>query len=76
MLSLLLQDQSRITASNKRGGKKYPKNSNRESWYLDQEALSRDEKFDGYYGIQTNERDIKPQDTLESYHTFYPSTSV
>ncbi|QSQ08334.1 hypothetical protein H0A61_02688 [Koleobacter methoxysyntrophicus] len=68
---LLLKDQSKITASNKRGGKKYLKNSGEEVWYLDQEAIARDERFDGYYGIQTNEQDIKPQDALEAYHTLW-----
>ncbi|NPV43798.1 MAG: IS1634 family transposase [Firmicutes bacterium] len=68
---LLLKDQSKITASNKRGGRKYLKNSGKEVWYLDQEAIARDERFDGYYGIQTNEQDIKPQDALEAYHTLW-----
>ena len=68
---LLLQNQSQITASNKRGGKKYLKNTSKETWYLDEEALIRDEKFDGYYGIQTSEQDIKPQDALEAYHTLW-----
>lgn len=67
----LLKDQAKITASNKRGGKKYLKNTGEEVWYLDQEAIARDERFDGYYGIQTNEQDIKPQDALEAYHTLW-----
>lgn len=68
---LLLQNQSKITASNKRGGKKYLKNISKETWYLDEEALHRDEKFDGYYGIEISEEDIKPQDALEAYHTLW-----
>ncbi|HOQ51962.1 MAG TPA: IS1634 family transposase, partial [Candidatus Atribacteria bacterium] len=68
---LLLENQSQITASNKRGGKKYLKNTSQETWYLDEEALHRDERFDGYYGIETSEQDIKPQDALEAYHTLW-----
>lgn len=68
---LLLENQSQITASNKRGGKKYLQNTSKETWYLDEEALIRDEKFDGYYGIQTSEQDIKPPDALAAYHTLW-----
>lgn len=68
---LLLQNQSQITASNKRGGKKYLKNTSQETWYLDEEALSRDEQFDGYYAIETSEQDINPQAALAAYHTLW-----
>ena len=68
---LLLQNQSKITASNKRGGKKYLKNTSQETWYLDEEALSRDEQFDGYYAIETSEQDINPQAALAAYHTLW-----
>jgi len=67
----LLKDQAKIKAGNKRGGRKYLKNSGEEAWYLDQEAIARDEQFDGYYGIQTNEKDLDPRDALEAYHTLW-----
>jgi len=64
----LLKNKSYITASNKRGGKKYLKSSRDVNWVLDEEAIRKDEIFDGYYAIQTSERNLKPQDILEAYH--------
>lgn len=28
-------------------------------WILDEEAIAKDAQFDGYYGIQTNEKGLK-----------------
>jgi len=69
----LLVNKSKIKAQNKRGGKKYLKELNSDSidWALDEEALARDEKFDGYYAIQTSEDDLKAQHVLENYHTLW-----
>jgi len=69
----LLKDKSKIKAGNKRGGKKYLKQitSGQVDWALDEEAIRRDEKFDGYYGIQTSEKDLSPQDVLSAYHTLW-----
>lgn len=70
---ILLEDKARIRASNKRGGKKYLKNVGAEKadWILDEQAIAKDEKFDGYYGVQTSERELKVQDALEAYHTLW-----
>ena len=67
----LLGDQGKIKASNKKGGKKYLKETGTSSYILDEEAITRDAKFDGYYGIQTNRKDYDPQKVLEAYHTLW-----
>jgi transposase len=69
----LLKNKAQIRATNKRGGKKYLKDVGGETvdWFLDEEAIARDEKFDGYYGIQTNDKGLKAQDVLEAYHTLW-----
>ncbi len=68
----LLADQGKIRASNKKGGKKYLKEITGESsWVLDEEAIRRDEQFDGYYGLQTNDHSLKPQDLLDAYHRLW-----
>ena len=67
----LLENKSQIKASNKRGGKKYLKGTGELEWVLDQEAIAKDERFDGYYGIQTSEKELKVQDVLDAYHTLW-----
>jgi transposase len=69
----LLENKSRIKASNKRGGKKYLKDvgTGECDWILDDEAIARDAQFDGYYGIQTNEKELNVQDVLDAYHTLW-----
>jgi transposase, IS4 family len=67
----LLENKSRIKASVKRGGKKYLKGTGELDWVLDQEAIAKDERFDGYYGIQTSEKELKVQDVLDAYHTLW-----
>lgn len=69
----LLEDKSKIKASQKRGGKKYLAEVGCEDldWILDEKAIARDEMFDGYYGIQTSEQNLAVQDVLEAYHTLW-----
>lgn len=69
----LLDNKSKIRADNKRGGKKYLKeiSSGQVDWTLDEEAVLRDEQFDGYYGIQTSEKDLRPLEVLSAYHTLW-----
>jgi transposase len=67
----LLQDKSRIKASNKRGGKKYLKEITNTNWQLDNEAISNDEKWDGYYGIQTSEKDFSVEKILDALRTLW-----
>jgi len=67
----LLEDPSRIKATNKRGGKKYLKSIGQEMWLLDMEAIAKDERFDGYYAIQTNETDLPATEVLDAYRSLW-----
>jgi len=67
----LLKNKSYITASNKRGGKKYLKSSKDIHWELDEEAIKKDEMFDGYYGIETSEKNLTAKDVLKAYHALW-----
>ncbi len=68
----LLANQSKIKSSNKKGGKKYLKEiGNKSDWVLDETAITNDERFDGYYGLQTNDHNLTPQDLLEAYHCLW-----
>jgi transposase len=67
----LLVNQSLIKGSNKRGGKKYLKDNSKSNWSLDQTAINKDEKFDGYYGIQTNDQNLGVEKILDAYHTLW-----
>lgn len=69
----LLENKSQIKASQKRGGRKYLQEVGGQDldWVLDEKAIARDERFDGYYGIQTSEQDLSAQDVLEAYHTLW-----
>jgi len=67
----LLKNKSYITASNKRGGKKYLKSSKDIHWALDEEAIKKDEMFDGYYAIQTSEKNLTAEDVLKAYHALW-----
>lgn len=67
----LLQDKSKIKSSNKRGGKKYLKETTKMDWTLDAESIANDEKWDGYYGIQTSEKDLSVEKILDAKRTLF-----
>ncbi len=68
----LLESKAKIRASNKRGGKKYLKEVDcTGTWILDEEAIARDKQFDGYYGIQTSEKEVSAKDILAAYHNLW-----
>lgn len=67
----LLANKSLIKSNNKRGGKKYLKETNSTNWILDEETLIRDQKFDGYYGIQTSDMNLSVEKILTAYHTLW-----
>ncbi len=67
----LLDNKSYITASNKRGGKKYLKGSQDIDWTLDEEAIKKDELFDGYYGIQTSQKKLSAKEILKAYQSLW-----
>ena len=68
----LLANKSLIKSSNKRGGKKYLKEQGANvDWALDIDAIAKDEKFDGYYGIQTSDTNLSVEKILGAYRTLW-----
>lgn len=71
----LVEAPGKINASFKRGGRKYLKREAKEdeesTWTLDGDSIERDARFDGYYGIQTSERNLHPVEILSAYHTLW-----
>jgi transposase len=70
----MLENPERIKASNKRGGKKYLNQTDPKqavSWSLAMEKIEADAKYDGYYGIQTSEKEMSPTDVMQAYHTLW-----
>jgi len=71
----LLNRPGIINANIKRSGLKYLKSDEDElkniKWLLDEEGIEKDELLDGYYGIQTSEKNIDIADILDSYHTLW-----
>jgi len=68
----LLEDVSRIKASNRKGAKKYiAQKADNINYTLDTDAIYNDEKFDGYYAIATNEENISAEDAIQAYHNLY-----
>ena len=68
----LLTNKSLIKSSNKRGGKKYlTEHGENVDWTLDTKAIAKDERFDGYYGIQTSDANLSVEKVLDAYHTLW-----
>ncbi len=68
----LLEDISKIKASNRRGAKKYiAQKADNINYKLDIAAIKNDEKFDGYYAIATNQDELKEEDVIRAYHNLY-----
>jgi transposase len=69
----LLQNPESIKASNKRGGKKYLRDTSAQeaTWELDEKKIAQDARFDGYYGIQTSEKDLSALEVMDAYHTLW-----
>ncbi len=69
----LLTRPASIEELSKRGGKKYLKSEGQKSlsWKLDAEKIENDSKFDGYYGIQTSEKNMSAEEIIEAYHTLW-----
>lgn len=68
----LLENKTLIKSSGKRGGKKYLKEQGENiDWILDETAIAKDEKFDGYYGIQTSDTNLSVEKVLDAYHTLW-----
>lgn len=68
----LLKNKAKIRQFNKRGGKKYIKDISKDSdWIFDTEAVLADQRFDGYYGIQTNDMELGPEKVMDAYHSLW-----
>jgi transposase len=68
----LLANKSLIKSSSKRGGKKYLiEQGENIDWTLDAKAIAKDERFDGYYGIQTSDANLSVEKVLDAYHTLW-----
>lgn len=68
----LLENFSKIKASNRKGAKKYiAQEANNISYTLDTDKIDNDSKFDGYYAIVTNEENMSSQDIISAYHNLY-----
>lgn len=69
----LLDNKSKIKAQSKRGVNKYLKevSKGKRDYTLDEQAIAKDERFDGYYGLQTSEKDLDAYKVLEAYHTLW-----
>ena len=70
----LLEHPEKIDASNKRGGKKYIGRTNPEktgTWELLADKIEKDAEFDGYYGIQTSEKEMAATEVMEAYNTLW-----
>ena len=67
----LLRTPSLIKSSNKRGGKKYLEPDGKTSYSLNESAIEKDGRFDGYYGIQTSETDMPAEEIITAYHTLW-----
>ena len=58
---------SLIKASNKRGGKRFIENTGECSYSLDEDAISKDKMFDGYYAVETNDLELSPKEIISNY---------
>jgi transposase len=68
----LLEDASKIKASNRKGAKKYiAQEGDNINYILDTAAIEADSRFDGYYAIATNEDNLSCQDVISAYHNLW-----
>jgi len=69
----MLQKPESIKAASKRGGKKYLHDTSTKEaiWELDENKIEQDERFDGYYGIQTSEKNMSAVEIMDAYHTLW-----
>lgn len=69
----MLQKPESIKAASKRGGKKYLHDTSKKeaTWELNEAKIAQDTRFDGYYGIQTSEKNMSALDVMDAYHTLW-----
>lgn len=75
----LLEEPGLIASTNKRGGRKYIDQTNKDTdkdkekpaYNLAIDKIEKDAKFDGYYAIQTSEKTMSATEVLDAYHTLW-----
>jgi transposase len=68
----LLANPAAIKASNKKGGKRFIEHTSENDQYsLDKKAIALDERFDGYYAIQTSLPGMSAEEVVEAYHSLW-----
>ena len=69
----LLASTGKINASNRRGPKKYLKESrpDKSDWSLDENRITEEASFDGLYGIQTSEKTLSAMQIIEIKNTLW-----
>ena len=74
----IIQSKDKSKLQNHKGHKKYiekqyPKNveGNNFDMILNIKKIKADEKYDGYYVIQSSRKDLSAQDVIENYHYLY-----
>ena len=71
----LLSKPELIASTNKRGGRKYIDQTNKDKdkpkYALAESKIEQDARFDGYYAIQTSEKNMGAATVLDAYHTLW-----
>lgn len=71
----LMEAPSKIKALNKKGGRKYltgqGDDTSKIKWQIDSELIEQDRMYDGYYAIQTSEKNLQPSEVIEAYHNLW-----
>lgn len=69
----MLQNLENIKASKSGAVKKYLHDTSKTeaTWELDEEKIALDARFDGYYGIQTSEKNMPSADVMKAYHILW-----
>ena len=67
----MLNNPSTIKSACKRGGKKYIEAKGEAIYSIDEAAIEKDSRFDGYYGVQTSEREMSAQQVAEAYRSLW-----
>lgn len=69
----LLEKPSSIDALSKRGGKKYLKNStvSKTRWVMDEKRAADDAVLDGYYAIQSSEKEMTATEVMVAFHMLW-----
>lgn len=69
----LLESTAKINASNRRGPKKYLKETRTDTseWEMDEKRIAAEAAFDGFYGIQTSEKLLSPLQVIEMKNTLW-----